>query len=90
MNDNSVTVSTALGLGFGTAGWLALFLHAAGVEIYLKLTPREGERLRRVSYERQMERGMKDAGSAGLVVEKFGDAEPWRREKEGMERQDSR
>lgn len=59
------------------SGVLALFLHAVCVEIYLRLTPRESERLRQVSYERQLERGFKDPGSAGLVVERFGDAYPW-------------
>ena len=62
---------------FGMAGVLALILHAIGVEIYLRLTPRESERLRQVSYEKQLERGFKNPGSAGLVVERFGDADPW-------------
>ena len=66
-----------LSLNFGMAGVLAFIMHAAGIEIYLKLTPREGERLRQVSYERQLERGFANPGSAGLVLEKFGDAEPW-------------
>lgn len=70
-------VGVALGMGFGMALWLALFLHAVGVEIYLNLTPREGQRLRMVSYERQLERGMKNPGSAGLVIERFGDAREW-------------
>ncbi len=47
------------------------------MEIYLKLTPRESERLRVVSALRQRERGYKVPGSAGLVVERWGDAEPW-------------
>lgn len=42
---------------FGAAGFLALFLHALGIELYLHLTPAEAERLRLVSYERQVERG---------------------------------
>ena len=62
--------------------WLALFLHAVGVEIYLSLTPREANRLRQVSYERQMERGFKHPGSAGLTVDRWGDAEPWKPIKE--------
>jgi uncharacterized membrane protein len=68
---------SALNISFGMAGWLAAILHAVGVEIYLRLTPREAERLRNVSYHRQLELGMKNPGSAGLVVEKFGDADPW-------------
>ncbi len=69
--------NAALEVSFATAGFLALILHAVGVELYLRLTPRESERLRMVSYERQLERGMKDPGSAGLVVERFGDADVW-------------
>ncbi|KAH7395433.1 hypothetical protein BKA64DRAFT_577322 [Cadophora sp. MPI-SDFR-AT-0126] len=79
-------VGAALGMGFGMAIWLALFLHAAGVEIYLNLTPREGQRLRMVSYERQLERGMKNPGSAGLVVERWGDAREWVLTREGAEK----
>lgn len=63
---------------FGMAMWLAIFLHGAGIEIYLRLTPREGERLRQASYERQMEKGYMPAGSAGLTVDRFGDADKWR------------
>ncbi|KAL1648404.1 hypothetical protein SLS58_002157 [Diplodia intermedia] len=70
-------VGAALGVGFGMALWLALVVHAVGVEVYLKLTPREHERLRNVSYQRQLEAGMKNPGSAGLTVERLGDAEPW-------------
>lgn len=43
----------------------------------LKLTPREAERLRNVSYERQMEAGMKNPGNCGTTVQRFGDANPW-------------
>lgn len=46
-------VEAALALSFGMAGWLALFIHLVGVEIYLGLTGKESERLRKVSYERQ-------------------------------------
>ena len=70
-------VATALGLNFGMAGWLALFMHAVGVEIYLRLTPRESERLRVVSYQRQLEAGFRHPGSSGLTVDRWGDAEPW-------------
>lgn len=61
--------------GFGAA--LAFILHVVGVEIYLRLTPRESERLRQVSATRQMEAGYSNPGSAGLVVERFGDADAW-------------
>lgn len=65
------------GIGQGASGWLALALHTIGVEIYLRLTPAEGERLRKISYQRQLEAGMKNPGNAGLTVERLGDAAPW-------------
>ncbi len=34
-------IGASLRLNFGMALWVALSLHAAGVEIYLALTPRE-------------------------------------------------
>jgi hypothetical protein len=66
-------VEAALGLSFGMAGWLAMFLHLIGVEIYLHLTGKEGERLRNVSYERQLEAGYEHPGSAGLTSDRWGD-----------------
>ena len=57
--------------------WLGIFLHAVGVELYLNLTPAESERLRMVSYEKQKERGFKHPGSAGLTVDRWGDAPAW-------------
>ncbi|KAF9882426.1 hypothetical protein CkaCkLH20_00462 [Colletotrichum karsti] len=62
---------------FGAGSWLALAIHAILVELYLHLTPAEAERLRRISYQRQLEAGMKNAGNAGLTVQRLGDAEPW-------------
>ncbi|RYC60252.1 hypothetical protein CHU98_g5959 [Xylaria longipes] len=59
------------------AGTLALVLHAVLVEIYLHLTPAETARLRRISYQRQLERGYKNPGSAGVVAQWLGDAEKW-------------
>lgn len=76
-NNQPDQIGASLDMSFGMALWLSLFLHLVGVEIYLALTPRENERLRQVSYERQLERGMKSPGSAGLTAEKFGDAEKW-------------
>jgi uncharacterized membrane protein len=70
-------VGASLRITFGMAMWLAIALHAVGVEIYLNLTPREAQRLRQVSYERQLEAGFKNPGSAGLVVERLGDADDW-------------
>lgn len=76
-NHQADQIGASLDMSFGMAMWLALFLHLVGVEIYLALTPRENERLRQVSYERQLERGMKNPGSAGLTADRFGDAERW-------------
>ena len=77
-NGQAEQIGASLHLSFGAALWLALFLHAVGVEIYLSLTPRESNRLRQASYERQMERGFANPGSAGLTVDRWGDAEPWK------------
>ncbi len=78
-------IGASLDISFGVALWISMFLHIAGVEIYLRLTPRESQRLRVVSYERQVAAGYKNPGSAGLVLEKFGDADPWVPPREGIE-----
>lgn len=57
--------NAALEVSFAAAGFLALILYTIGIEIYLRLTPREGERLRRLSYELQLKKEMKTPGSAG-------------------------
>ena len=75
--DDAMPIAAALGITFGAAGWLAWWIHAVLVEVYLRLTPAESERLREVSYERQKERGMKHPGSAGLVAQSLGDANPY-------------
>lgn len=74
---NVEEIGASLRAPFGMSLWLAIFLHAVGVEVYLALTPREAQRLRQVSYERQLEAGYQNPGSAGLVIEKFGDADQW-------------
>ncbi|OGM48735.1 hypothetical protein ABOM_002018 [Aspergillus bombycis] len=76
-NGDADRIGTALNMNFGMAFWLALFLHVIGVEIYLQLTPRESQRLREISYTRQLEAGFENPGRAGLTVDKFGDSEPW-------------
>ncbi|KAG8709450.1 hypothetical protein FRC11_005557 [Ceratobasidium sp. 423] len=43
------------------------------VEIYIRLTPGETARLRKVSYQKQLERSMKYPGSMGTVGDKLGD-----------------
>ncbi|KAF2501587.1 hypothetical protein BU16DRAFT_577705 [Lophium mytilinum] len=52
-------IGASLRMSFGMALWLALAIHAIGVEVYLSLTPKESERLRQVSVERQIEMGLK-------------------------------
>jgi hypothetical protein len=77
-SDLDEETGASLRVSFAMAIWLAFFLHAVGVEVYLALTPREAQRLRMVSYERQLEAGMSNPGSAGMVVERFGDADLWK------------
>jgi hypothetical protein len=43
----------------------------------LHLTPREAQRLRQISYQRQLEAGMRNPGSAGLTADRLGDADAW-------------
>jgi hypothetical protein len=42
------------------------------------MTPAESERLRMVSYEKQLEAGFEHPGSAGLTVDRWGDAPVWK------------
>ena len=74
---SAVEAGVSLELSFSMAMWLALFPHAVGVEIYLRLPPAKSERLRRVSYERQVEHGFKHLGSADHTVDRLGGAELW-------------
>lgn len=76
-SDRKEQLQASLELNFGMAAWLSIFLHTIGVEVYLNLTPTEGERLRRVIYAKQLEAGMKNPGSAGLTVDRWGDADEW-------------
>ncbi|KFY38622.1 hypothetical protein V494_04286 [Pseudogymnoascus sp. VKM F-4513 (FW-928)] len=64
-------------LTFGMAWWVAIAMHTVGVEIYLRLTAAEGERLRAVSYEMQKKAGMSNPGSAGLTADRVGDVGKW-------------
>lgn len=77
-NGQPEQIAASLRVSFGMAMWMAILLHVVGVEIYLGLTPRESNWLRQVSYERQMEKGLKPFGSAGLTTDRWGDAEPWK------------
>lgn len=74
--DNVEEIAGSLQMAFGSSGLMALALHAILCEIYFHLTPAESERLRKISYERQLERGHKHPGSSGLTSDRLGDA-PW-------------
>lgn len=74
---DATNTGAALNVNFGMALWLAVAIHAVGVEVYLHLTPKEAQRLRQVSYQRQLEAGMRSPGSAGLTADRLGDAEEW-------------
>ncbi|CAG8978230.1 hypothetical protein HYALB_00010721 [Hymenoscyphus albidus] len=71
-------IGAAIGLSFGMSIWYAIAIHMIGVEIHLRLTPAEEQRLRTVSYERQLETGYRNLGSAGLTVDRWGDALAWK------------
>ncbi|KAF4436111.1 hypothetical protein FACUT_6683 [Fusarium acutatum] len=75
--EGTENIASALSLGFSMAIWLALAIHAIGIEVYLHLTPAETERLRKISFQRQQERGSKNPGSSGLTSDRLGDAETW-------------
>ncbi|KAB8226951.1 uncharacterized protein BDW43DRAFT_318226 [Aspergillus alliaceus] len=70
-------VASGLNLSFSAAAWLAVAIHVFAAELYLHLTPAEATRLRRVSYQRQLEAGMRRPGNAGLTAERLGDADPF-------------
>ncbi|KAI1821982.1 hypothetical protein F4861DRAFT_516635 [Xylaria intraflava] len=74
---NVIEITSALNLAFGTAVWVSLLLHMVGVELYLHLTSAEHERLRNLSYRRQLKKGMENPGSAGWIVDPFGDEAKW-------------
>ncbi|TVY65573.1 hypothetical protein LSUE1_G009294 [Lachnellula suecica] len=77
-NGQPESIGASLQIGFGMGLWIAIFLHTIGIEIYLNLTPAEAEKLRGVSYERQLEAGFENPGSSGLTVDRWGDAEAWK------------
>ncbi|KAG8742951.1 hypothetical protein FRC12_015196 [Ceratobasidium sp. 428] len=70
---SAIGAGSSLRFAFGPALWMALFIHATGIEIYIHLTPGEAERLRKVSYEKQLERGAKYPGSMGTTSDRAGD-----------------
>ncbi|CAJ2508918.1 Uu.00g139440.m01.CDS01 [Anthostomella pinea] len=73
IHGNLAERASALDMTFGTAHWLALLVHVMAVEIYLHLTPAEHERLRGVSYQRQLEAGMRNPGRAGWTAHRLSD-----------------
>ncbi|KAF5966494.1 hypothetical protein FCOIX_12485 [Fusarium coicis] len=75
--EGTENIASALSLGFSMGLWLALAIHAIGIEVYLHLTPAETERLRKISFQRQQKRGFKNPGSSGLTSDRLGDAETW-------------
>ncbi|CUA71355.1 putative MFS-type transporter PB1E7,08c [Schizosaccharomyces pombe 972h-] [Rhizoctonia solani] len=68
-----LTIGSTLRASFGSAVWTGFFIHAVGVEIYIHLTPGEAARLRKVSYQRQLEAGMSRPGSMGTTSDRLGD-----------------
>jgi hypothetical protein len=76
-NGGPESIGASLGLSFGMGLLLSLLMHLIGVEIYLNVTPAESERLRNVSYEKQLEAGHKHPGSSGLTSDRLGDAPVW-------------
>ena len=75
--DSAPRMASGFALIFGTAGWLALFIHAAGVTISLRPTPREGGRLRALSHQRQLEAGLSIHGSSGLTSDRWRNPDAW-------------
>ncbi|KAJ1323769.1 DUF2306 domain-containing protein [Microdochium nivale] len=75
---NVAEVTAAFNATFGMALWLALVLHAVGIEIcmsfLLRLTPAEALRLRNILYHRQVAASMRHPGNAGLTAQRLGDA----------------
>ncbi|KAH8817873.1 hypothetical protein DL96DRAFT_1820596 [Flagelloscypha sp. PMI_526] len=73
--DSAVGAGAALRESFSAALVLAWVLHVFGTECYLALTKNETERLRQISYKRQLEKGFKHPGSAGLTSDRLGDSD---------------
>ncbi|KAJ8093046.1 hypothetical protein PM082_020527 [Marasmius tenuissimus] len=70
---SGLNIGSTLRMSFGPAIWIGFVLHAIGVEIYIHLTPGETARLRKVSFQRQLEKGMTRPGSMGTVGDRLGD-----------------
>ncbi|KAH8817874.1 hypothetical protein DL96DRAFT_1820597 [Flagelloscypha sp. PMI_526] len=72
---SAVESGAALREGFPAGMILAWFIHVLGTECYLKLTKNESKRLRQVSYERQIKRGLKHRRSIGPISDQLGESE---------------
>lgn len=68
-------IAAGFNVTFGPAAWLALVIHCVAVEVYLNMTAEEGERLRRLSYQRQVEAGIAKNGDGSQG--KGSDADYW-------------
>lgn len=69
-------IAAASQVTFAMSGVMALLLHAFAVEVYLHLTQAEANRLKRVSHERQLQRGWRVPRDAGwLTRETWGDCD---------------
>lgn len=69
-----IEINVALSIASGASAFVALFLHAMGVEVYLQMTPAESERLRQVSYRKQSARGPMYPARRGPAADGFQDA----------------
>ncbi|KZL72048.1 hypothetical protein CI238_00838 [Colletotrichum incanum] len=67
--------TASLHVSFGMAGWLAGAIHAIGVEVYLRLTPGESERLRKLSCQKQLEAGLHEVSSIEVTSNRLEDVE---------------
>ncbi|KAI3397003.1 hypothetical protein diail_11330 [Diaporthe ilicicola] len=66
-----IEINVAISIVSGASAFVALLLHAIGVEAYLYLTPEESNRLRQVSYRKQSASGLRNPARPGLTVGQF-------------------
>lgn len=69
--------AASLDMNFGMSMFMGWIINGIGVEIYLRLTSAEHERLRKISYEKQLARGYLNPGYSGTTASRLGDAPPW-------------
>ncbi|KAI1486456.1 hypothetical protein F5X96DRAFT_688757 [Biscogniauxia mediterranea] len=62
--EDPMQIAAAFNTVFGISEWIIIALHTICIGVYLRLTPAEHERLRNVSYQRQLEVGMKTPWSS--------------------------